>query len=319
MRLQPLTLEELLRQIAEASAGAVRIESVDLSAFNRIVEYAPEDMTATAQAGMSLAAFQRELALRKQWLPIDPPNPEQVTIGELLDFNVSGPRRYGYGTIRDYLIGIKVAMADSQIIRAGGKVVKNVAGYDLCKLFVGSRGTLGVIVEATFKLWPLPENEILLSQAFDTLGEVQKLFLELLETPLRPVVLDLHNLETKNTIVLGFAGTMEEVDSQQERAREMGFVHTTSLSYETAFFAESASEKASVLPSNTISHLQQLAPEKFVARLGNGIIYYRNASAQRLAREGTSALPGLSEGVQKLTRRVKEAYDPKHIFPELNP
>jgi glycolate oxidase FAD binding subunit len=316
MRLQPLTQEELLRQIAEASAGAVHIESVDLSAFNRIVEYAPEDMTATAQGGMSLAAFQTELALRKQWLPIDPPNPERVTIGKLLDFNLSGPRRYGYGTIRDYLIGIKVAMADGQIIRAGGKVVKNVAGYDLCKLFVGSRGTLGVILEVTFKLWPLPEKEIFLSQAFDTLAAAQTLFLELLQTPLRPVVLDLHNLESKNTIVLGFAGTTEEVDYQQAKAMEMGFDHTTSLNYETAFFTESMSEKASVLASNAVSYLQQLAPEKFVARLGNGVIYFRNASEQPSTTERRTAPPRLSEGVQRLTRRVKEAYDPKHIFPE---
>jgi FAD/FMN-containing dehydrogenase len=210
-------------------------------------------------------------------------------------------------------------MADGQIIRAGGKVVKNVAGYDLCKLFVGSRGTLGLVLEATFKLWPLPEKEIFFSQVFDTLDAAQKTFLELLQTPLRPVVLDLHNLESKNTIVLGFAGTTEEVDYQQAKAMEMGFDHTTSLNYERFFFAESESEKVSVLPSNTVSYLQQLAPDKFVARLGNGVIYYRKASEQPSTTERRTAPLGLSEGVQRLTRRIKEAYDPKHIFPEFNP
>jgi glycolate oxidase FAD binding subunit len=82
-----------------------------------------------------------------------------ASIAEILNSNASGPRRLGYGTIREHLLGITVAMADGRLIHSGGKVVKNVAGYDLCKLFVGSRGSLGVLVEATFKVGPLPEVE----------------------------------------------------------------------------------------------------------------------------------------------------------------
>ena len=111
-------------------------------------------MTATVEAGMSSGLF-RITRRAGQWLPIDPPNSDRTTIGDLLAHNLSGPRRFGYGTIRDYLIGIKVALANGEIIKAGGKVVKNVAGYDLCKLFIGAKHTLGIIVEATFKLRPL--------------------------------------------------------------------------------------------------------------------------------------------------------------------
>jgi FAD/FMN-containing dehydrogenase len=331
MRLQPESLESLSRQLAQASGTASRIEQVDLSAFNRIVEYAPEDMTATVQVGMKLADFQNQLGAHKQWLPIDPPNPEQITISQLLDFNLSGPRRYGYGTTRDYLIGIKVALADGQIIKAGGKVVKNVAGYDLCKLFVGSRGTLGVIVEATFKLWPLPEQEIFLSRNFDSFDRVQEFFLQLLESAVRPVVLDLQNLNSKFVVVLGFAGAKEDVAFQKGRAGELGFTQEITLDYDAHFFSNSRIQKASVLPSQTVAQLKQLNPDKFVARLGNGVIYYSNAAGtgvdalQHVSIAVISSPPqgggerqgeGASPKIQELMSRIKDTYDPKHIFPE---
>ena len=116
-------------------------------------------MTATVETGITLAEFQRQTGKCGQWLAIDPPNPETATIADIINDNTSGPRRFGCGTIRDYLIGLTVVLADGTIIHSGGKVVKNVAGYDLMKLFVGAQGTVGVVVEATFKLRPLPESE----------------------------------------------------------------------------------------------------------------------------------------------------------------
>src|SRR6185503_18282450 len=121
------------------------------------------------EAGITLAALQQKLSERGQWVPVDPPHADTLTIGALLAQNSSGPRRFGYGTIRDHLLGIKVVLADGRVIKAGGKVVKNVAGYDLCKLFVGSRGTLGAIVEATFKVLPKPETEKIVAATFPTL------------------------------------------------------------------------------------------------------------------------------------------------------
>ena len=101
---------------------------------------------------MTLAGLQEKLAKRGQWLSLDPPWPERATLGGILASNASGPRRHLYGSARDLLIGLTVVMADGSVVRGGGKVVKNVAGYDLPKLFIGSFGTLGVIVEATVKL-----------------------------------------------------------------------------------------------------------------------------------------------------------------------
>lgn len=130
-----------------------------LSRLNSVVEYEPADLTVIVQAGKTLADFQRRLAPNDQWLPLDPPSPEEATLGGVLATNASGPSRQAYGTARDLVLGTRMVQADGRIIKAGGRVVKNVAGYDLSRLLIGSLGTLGVIVEATFKLAPLPKIE----------------------------------------------------------------------------------------------------------------------------------------------------------------
>jgi len=159
MNLAPTNVADLTVLLAKAQASGEKVRSIDLGALGRLLEHKSEDMTATVEAGITLADLQQQLAARGQWLPIDPPKPEELNIGTILETNASGPRRLGYGTIRDYVIGMTVALADGRLIHSGGKVVKNVAGYDLMKLFIGSRGSLGVIVEATFKVLPLPERE----------------------------------------------------------------------------------------------------------------------------------------------------------------
>jgi FAD/FMN-containing dehydrogenase len=194
MNLRPASAEELGRSLREANQSATRIERVDLSTLARILEHTPEDMTVTVEAGATLAALQRALAARGQWLPIDPPHPERLTLAALLDINASGPRRAGFGTIRDYLIGLRVALADGRLIRSGGKVVKNVAGYDLMKLFIGARGTLGVVVEVTFKLLPLPESETFVQVGCESLEAAERLIAAVLDSELTPSIFDLHNL-----------------------------------------------------------------------------------------------------------------------------
>src|SRR5256885_1683779 len=159
MILAPSSLKDLARGLAHAFALGERVERVEWGALNRVLLHTPEDMTVTVEAGMTLAALQAELAKRGQWLPVDPPHPKQLTVEALLATNASGPRRFGYGTIRDYVIGIKVVLADGRVVKSGRRGGKNVAGYDLCKLFVGSRGSLGGLAETIFKLRPVPEAE----------------------------------------------------------------------------------------------------------------------------------------------------------------
>lgn len=128
--------------------------------MNEVVEHVPGDQVVRVQSGIRFADLQERLAEADQMLGVDPPEAGQgATVGGLVAANSSGPRRYRYGTIRDLIIGITVVLADGTVAKAGGKVVKNVAGYDLSKLFTGSLGTLGVIAECNFRLHPRPETQ----------------------------------------------------------------------------------------------------------------------------------------------------------------
>jgi glycolate oxidase subunit GlcD len=129
--------------------------ALSLGALVGVVEHDAENLTATVRAGTRLADFQAALAQRGQWLPIDPPL-DEATIGGVIAANACGPARLRYGGCRDLVLGLRVALPSGEVISAGGKTVKNVTGYDLPKLFVGSLGTLGIITAATFKLHPLP-------------------------------------------------------------------------------------------------------------------------------------------------------------------
>jgi glycolate dehydrogenase FAD-binding subunit len=188
----------------------------------RLLEHEPGDLTATVEAGHTLAALQSTLRARGQWLSLDPPDAERATAGGIVAANASGPRRHLYGTVRDLLIGITVVTAEGAVVRGGGKVVKNVAGYDVPKLFVGSRGTLGIIVDATFKLRPVPDDERLVAARFDRLKDCGVAARSLLASDLLPSALDIVDpvaaaalgLGGEPALVIGFDGLGEQVDWQ---------------------------------------------------------------------------------------------------------
>ena len=129
--------------------------ALSLVRLDKIIEHEPADMTVTCQAGVTIGRLQEHLSKSGQMVPFTPNRADRSTIGSLLALN-EGQMRLAYGAPRDFTIGLRVATVDGHLTKAGGKVVKNVAGYDLCKLYIGSLGTLGVIVEATFKLFPIP-------------------------------------------------------------------------------------------------------------------------------------------------------------------
>ena len=133
--------------------------ALDLTGLNAVVEYEPDDFTITVEAGMTLADLQRHLAVNGQFLPLDHPRFERATLGGICAVGRGGLRRNSFGGPRDWLIGMRMVKADGTAIKGGGRVVKNVSGYDLPKLFAGSLGTLGIIVELTFKLRPQPASD----------------------------------------------------------------------------------------------------------------------------------------------------------------
>lgn len=274
------------------------------------IDHCAEDMTATVSGGVSLAALQSELSRQGQWLPVDPPHAERLTVKDLLDGDPSGPRRYGFGTIRDHLIGISVKLADGRLVHSGGKVVKNVAGYDLAKLFIGAGGSLGSVVDATFKLRPLPGEERFLSVSCASLEEADRQIEVMLKSPITPVVLDLHQLTEVSslTLVLGFAGSCEEVAWQADLARELGFGTAADLRYDSDFRMPGAKLiKLSVLPSLIITTLSRLEGIPFVARAGNGIIYSMGGASLKTE----ESLP------LELMRRLKRTFDPGNLLPQV--
>ena len=131
---------------------------LSLERMNRIKDYSPPDLTVTVEAGLSLDALNSQTRRKGQWLPLDPPGSSRASMGAIAACASSGALRGGFGTPRDYVIGMRLAHTDGTESKSGGRVVKNVAGYDMNKLYVGSFGTLAVLTELTFKLRPLPES-----------------------------------------------------------------------------------------------------------------------------------------------------------------
>jgi glycolate dehydrogenase FAD-binding subunit len=135
------------------------VAGVSTQSLDRVLEHNAGDMTAVLQAGIPLARAQEAFAEAGQMLALDPPNPGgSATVGGVVACADSGPLRHRYGAARDLLLGVRVALADGMLVRSGGRVIKNVAGYDLAKLFTGSFGTLGMIVEVVVRLHPLPAS-----------------------------------------------------------------------------------------------------------------------------------------------------------------
>ena len=177
--------------------------------LNRIIEHEPADLIAIAQAGVTLTDFNAKLAENGQWLPLDPPDDGRVTLGGVVATGIGGPQQFGYGRPRGSVIGMKVVLADGTMIKAGGRVVKNVAGYDLCKLFTGSYGSLGIITELNFKLRPLPTRE---ATVIGT-GSARAI----LDASLFPVALEIVN----DVLHVRFAGNEKGVAFQTEQALKL--------------------------------------------------------------------------------------------------
>ena len=161
--------------------------------LDRIPEYEPQDLVVRVESGCRLARLQELLAADRLCLPLDPPAYRQTTLGGMVATNASGPGRFGHGTLRDYLLGVGVIQADGSQTRFGSRVVKNVTGYDMCKLYAGSFGALGVFSDFYFKLKPLPPVEKTVIGLFSKLPPVGSALSRLLRSPLTPIAVEFLN------------------------------------------------------------------------------------------------------------------------------
>src|SRR5436309_5722925 len=195
--------------------------------LNQVTAHQHGDLTATVQAGATVRTLNQELAQRGQWLPIDVTF-NDATVGGTIAVNDSGPLSHRHGTPRDLLIGVRLAMTDGRVVKAGGNVVKNVAGYDLGKLMSGSFGTLAAIVSATFKLAPLPASSATLVASYGEPEELARAVAAAASSQLGPVALDVHvtvgrgsaglagvnGAASSYELLVQFASTREVVDLQ---------------------------------------------------------------------------------------------------------
>jgi glycolate oxidase FAD binding subunit len=201
--------------------------AVVLDRLNRIVEFDAANLNVTVEAGMRLADLQVELAKQREFLPLDPPAEGKATVGGILAANGSGPCRLLYGTARDWVLGMRVVLPNGERIRCGGKVIKNVSGYDMNKLFIGSLGTLGIISEATFKLLPLPAVRAGVAGVFAGLDQAAGVVTKVLESVLLPEAMELLDPDavallgttlgldaTGYGLAVSFAGSRETVERQ---------------------------------------------------------------------------------------------------------
>ncbi len=269
---------------------------LDTSRLNQIIEHEPADLIAIAQAGVKLGDFNAKLAENGQWLPLDPPDDGRATIGGVVATGIGGAQQFGYGHPRGCVIGMKVVLADGNVIKTGGRVVKNVAGYDLSKLFTGSFGTLGVIVEVNFKLRPRPAREATVIAAgpkSELLASARKV----LDARLFPVAVELISplfatrldLATDPVLLIRFAGNEKGVAYQIRQALTL---------IENAELVSDDSELWKEI---------QAAPFRFEDYNGMWQIGALDGHANVFERrQGVVLTP--------LMRRVKEQLDPKNIL-----
>lgn len=283
--------------------------AVDLRALDRVIDYPAADMTITVEAGITLASLQSALASEGQWLTLEAPHADEATLGGIYATNTCGPRRFGLGRPRDQIIGVSFVTSDGEVVKGGGRVVKNVAGYDFPKLLTGSLGTLGIITQMTLRVRPRPETSALALIQLHGPTVVSAALGRLNTSLARPVALELLNRAAAERVhqdllpqgdwllVVGFEGTVESVGWQLAAlGREVGAnefpvlfapdadaVWTALTTFQDQP-ASALSFVASLRPSASIGFGASLPDEKWAVQIhaGNGIVRAHSLGSSRV-------------------------------------
>lgn len=289
-------------QSAHAEGRRVRIgEDLTADSLTRILEHDPGDQTCTVEAGVRLSDLQTALAASGQRLSLDPPG--DPTIGALLAENLSGPLRHRFGTPRDLVLGATLVLGDGTIASSGGKVVKNVAGYDLARLVCGSQGRLAFVARASFRLHPLPRaSATVVVESDDPAGVVAAL----LGSQLQPSALDV--LQPGRVAVL-FEGSRRAVTAQVEEARALvgGAEADTSVWDESRERQGGATGRVPFAPGDLARVLETLTDA--VIRPSAGVAYTRHPSASDNLSQAFFGSPA-----QALVERIRRELDPRGVL-----
>lgn len=350
----PRSPEELAEILAAANRTGQPLGSLSLEHLNKIVQYTPDDLTISVEAGVTLGELNRTLAAHKQWLPIGAPRPAGVTVSQAVMENLSGPFRLFYGSLRDMVIGVRFATVDGKLVKSGGNVVKNVAGYDLGKLLIGSRGTLAILTQVNFRLHPRPALSETTAIGFASAEDALAARTAIQQSPLTPLAMDLLDGAAAETasaqelppgdwvLVIAYGGVERVIERYrrdlQDIARQCGMQSSATLSgieeqrlWDAicdlpAHMEEHSPETMRVKVSSTIGNVGACiaaAPSAaVVSRAGSGVTYFYRGGADvkldvdldRLAESVTVEYPRRPVAVSKLMRDLKHAFDPKGIL-----
>jgi glycolate oxidase FAD binding subunit len=308
---------------------------LETNRLTQVLEHEAPDLTCHVEAGLTLAALQTRLVKQGQWLALDPPDASQATIGGILASNACGPKRLRYGSARDLVIGLHVVQANGEVSRSGGRVVKNVAGYDLNKLYVGSLGTMGIIVDANFRLHPLPVAERTLLLTFTKAANAVQMVIALLGSLLTPSAIELIdpgaasdmsdffgvNLPTNRyTLAVNFEGGTVTINRQIDETRLLARNNVALMGDELAGDAQerfweavrehtqgSVTCKVAILVSQVASYLETVErlcrqhdlEAAIVAHAGNGILF--------IELRPSDATPRLVQAIAELRVHAEDA------------
>ncbi len=274
--------------------------AIETSALDQVIDYPHADMTITVQAGMTLSALRKILAGEGQRLLIDAPCPELATLGGIYATNTTGSRRFGAGRPRDQIIGVSFVTSEGVVVKGGGRVVKNVAGYDFPKLLTGSMGTLGIITQITVKVRPIPEASAFAWVPFAKAAGISEAIEQLNTSGTRPIAIDTLNGEAGSLVgqacalpaadwilVVGYEDNAHSVRWQIDRLKDelAGSDVVVIEGEQTATIWESLTEfqarelgpisfVANLRPSQITSFVDQVDPKRWSiqAHAGNGVV-----------------------------------------------
>ncbi len=299
-------MREAAKVLGRAAAEGMRVSIdrpggdvvVSTSRLNQVLEHEAGDLTCTVEAGIRLSDLNARLAGHGQMLPLDPPG--DPTVGACLAANLSGPRRHRYGTARDLVLGVTVVLADGQVASSGGKVVKNVAGYDLGKLFIGSEGRLGLIARVSLRLYPRPEAARTLVVPAGLPEEAHAKTQALLRSQLVASALD---VLWPGRLAVMFEGGESAVGAQLRSARRLagGKEDPGAVWDEARARQAQAQSRLSFPPGELGVTLSSL--EEAVVRAAAGVAYVPEPVPDPR-----------DEALLALTERVRAAFDPKGVL-----
>jgi glycolate dehydrogenase FAD-binding subunit len=297
------SIDEASSTLSSASAENRRLRIGDdlrADGMTRILEHDPGDLTCTVEAGVRLSELRAALAVTGQRLSLDPPG--DPTVGALLARNVSGPLRHRFGAPRDLVLGATLVLGDGTIANAGGKVVKNVAGYDLARLVCGSEGRIAFIARASFRLHPLPKATRTLVVETDDAATVAE---ALLASQLVPSALDV--LHPGRVAVL-FEGSERAADAQLDGARVLaGGEEADASIWEESRARQGAARGRVLFALGDLAQTLATLDESLV-RPAAGVAYTAHRSPSN------SLLQGRDDGAAGLAARVKRELDPKGVL-----